>query len=184
MAKRWRKPPVPVALHRLPWAFVRERVLAVWSREAHTYHLTGNSWLVLEAITRLQWFQARTLASHAAYAVPSEAWVAGELCLARETVSDAVQVLKAHGLLLVTRRRPVGGRWSTNLYRMAGAVLGALIAKLQRRGSAAGANAASPEGGALRVTRSSRVEVPAALKDLYDVWMARGGGLAPGGSEV
>ena len=42
------------------WEVVRAGGLAAWSRVARRHHMTGNTWVVLEQILRLQWWQSRS----------------------------------------------------------------------------------------------------------------------------
>lgn len=64
--------------------------------------------------------------SGAVYTTVSQMYVAKVTGLVRETVSRAVGDLQDWGLLHRTRRRQVGGRWQTNLYRLGRVVLLAL----------------------------------------------------------
>jgi hypothetical protein len=163
-----------VHLHLIPWPAVRTAVLRAWQAASSHYFLTGTSWQVLELITRLQWVFAVKSPSHAAYCVPSEKWLAFELNICRETVSDSVRVLEAHGLLSITRRRPVRHEFQTNLYRMAGRSAAYLVSALRRGRFARAVVSHNPPQGALRVTPSSHVESPTGFDTLIRTWLKRG----------
>jgi len=63
------------------------------------------------------------------YCVPSEKYLSKDAFCARETVSRNITVMKKLGLLKVTQRRPVDGRFSTNLYKL-GSLLLSLISRV------------------------------------------------------
>ena len=171
-----------LAVHLLPWPAVRTGALRAWEAVRRRYFLTGTSWEVLELVTRLQWVHAVEGGSHAVYATPSETWLAEQLGVCRETISDAVCVLAGHGLLRVTRRRPVNRCFVTNLYQMAGRVAASLVASVRRaRGARAGVSH-PPARGALRETRTSHAGEDGKLRDLVRRWLARGGDGEVGGN--
>lgn len=151
--------PVPrLALHLQPYPILRLAVLRAWQRARGRYHLTGTSLEVLEQITYLIWAHARVAAGHAAYAIPSERYLAEELCVARETISDAVCELYAHGLLRVIRRRPVHGRWQTNLYALGSALITAILRIVGARRLPASPGSSSSPKGALSETAVSHAQ--------------------------
>ncbi len=161
-------------IHATPWHELRSAALSAWQRVGRRHHLTGNSWQVLELITRLQWWHATHSPSRAAYATPGEAFLADRLNVARETVSDAIQYLAAHGLLHVIRRRPQHGRFVTNLYQIAASLAGHLLALRRRSTRQPGGRYSKPPAGALRETTTSHALAHTALGELYDRWMQRG----------
>ncbi len=52
------------------------------------------------------------------YTCVSQAWLAKKVGVTREWISKCVNKLQRFGLLRITRRRKVGERWQTNLYRV------------------------------------------------------------------
>lgn len=56
--------------------------------------------------------------SHGGYIMPSEAWLAQRLGRCRQAISESVSKLKHIGLVWVVQRRPIKGKWQTNLYRL------------------------------------------------------------------
>jgi hypothetical protein len=169
-----------LSVHLVPWPVVRTAALRAWQGVRARHLLTGTSWEVLEMITRLQWVRCVQSSGRSLYAVPSERWLGGRLSLCRETMSDAVCVLEAHGLLSVTRRRPVHGRWQTNLYRLSGRLAATLIGSLRRgRGGRPVLSPSSPKG-ALSETAMSHAAESGALGSLMARWLARGQASGPG----
>lgn len=63
------------------------------------------------------------------YCVPSEKYLSKDAYCARETVSRNITTIKKLGLLRVIQRRPVEGRFSTNLYKL-GSLLLSLISRV------------------------------------------------------
>lgn len=158
------------------WEDVRLAALDAFRRSAIEHHHVHNTWLVLEAVVRLAWWHATTHPGGAAYAVPSEAWLAARVGVCRETVSHAICRLEVHGLLHVTRRRPVDGKWQTNLYRIAGSVAGHLVRAARAALQAARDLSPSPVGGALKVKSVSHAKDGGCGLPLFATWMGRGGG--------
>lgn len=163
-----------LGLHLIPWPVVRTAALRAWQRTRGGHLLTGTSWEVLELVTRLQWVHCVRSSGGSAYAVPSERWLGGRLSLCRETMSDAVCVLEAHGLLCVTRRRPVHGRWQTNLYRVSGLLAATLIGSLRRGRGGRPVVSPMPPQGALSETVLSHAREAGAVGVLMARWLARG----------
>jgi hypothetical protein len=64
--------------------------------------------------------------SKAMYTTPSLLYIASKAFLRVETVSRRIQDLQKWGLIKITHRRQVAGRWQTNLYRLGHMVLLAL----------------------------------------------------------
>lgn len=64
--------------------------------------------------------------SGAVYTTPSLLYIASRVFLTVETVSRRIQDLEEWGLIKITHRRQVSGRWQTNLYRLGHVVLLAL----------------------------------------------------------
>ena len=64
--------------------------------------------------------------SGAIYTTPSLMYISSRVFLRVETVSRRIQDLQKWGLLKITHRRQVSGRWQTNLYRLGQVVLLAL----------------------------------------------------------
>ena len=60
------------------------------------------------------------------YTTPSLFYISGKVFLRIETVSRRIQDLQRWGLIKITHRRQVSGRWQTNLYRLGHVVLLAL----------------------------------------------------------
>lgn len=158
----------------ISWEQLRDAALRAFKTSALGHHHTHNTWLVLEAVLRLAWWHARESEGHACYSVPSEAWLGSWLNLARETVSDSIRRLEDHGLLLVTRRRPIGRKFQTNLYRISGRVAAYLVSLVARRRAARGAPNPLPQQRRLSVTSLSHARGRAGLGELYDRWMRRG----------
>jgi len=55
---------------------------------------------------------------HNAYCFPGEKWIGKRVNRCPVTISKTISKLKTLGLLWVTYRRKVRGRWQTNLYRL------------------------------------------------------------------
>lgn len=161
----------------MPWPAVRTAALLAWQRVRGRHLLTGTSWEVLEQITRLQWVHAANSDLGGAWAVPSELWLAGRVSMGREAVSDAVCVLAAHGLLVKVRRRPVHGRWQTNLYRLSTTIAAFLIRSLRRRAVPAGVVSPILPRGELSEAMVSHGKGGLALGGIVGRWMERGGAL-------
>jgi len=70
--------------------------------------------------------------SRAVYCIPSERYLAKAVDCTRETVSRNLKPLRKIGLLDIVQRRPHGGRWSTNLYRL-GKLLWSMIQDVTTR---------------------------------------------------
>ena len=79
--------------------------------------------------------QAKRSPTHARYSIKPEAWFAKCLGVCRETISHVVTKLGNLGILDITHRNPVNGRWQTNLYRIRSWVwwkLGKLLRSLRK----------------------------------------------------
>jgi hypothetical protein len=61
--------------------------------------------------------QAKKSPTGARYSLKPEAWFARCLSVSRETISINVCQLEDLGILEITRRAPVRGRWQTNMYK-------------------------------------------------------------------
>lgn len=165
--------------HLVPWPAVRTAALQAWQRVRARHLLTGTSWEVLELITRVMWVQAVRSPSHALYCTPGERWMAERLSMGREAMSDAVCCLEAHGLLCVTRRRPIRGSWQTNLYRLSGHLAATLIGSLRRSRSSRDAVVALQARSALSEASMSHAEDRTALGRMVERWLKRGETAAP-----
>ncbi len=64
--------------------------------------------------------------SGAIYCTPGEKWLANQLGVCRETISDHIGWLNSMRLIRVIHRRPVGDQFQTNLYKIS-ALLWSLI---------------------------------------------------------
>lgn len=165
--------------HLIPWPAVRTAALQAWQRVRARHLLTGTSWEVLELITRVMWVQAVRSPSHALYCTPGERWMGERLSMGREAMSDAVCSLEAHGLLYVTRRRPLHGEFQTNLYKLSGWLAATLIGSLRRARGSRAAVVALQARSALGETRMSHAEDRTALARLVERWLKRGEMAAP-----
>lgn len=87
---------------------------------------------ILSRIIFLSLLHSANKRGGAVYCVPSEQYLARAVDCARETVSRNLRPLKEMKLLDVIQRRPVAGRWSTNLYRL-GRLLWSLIGDVTTR---------------------------------------------------
>lgn len=159
---------------KVSWEDLRDAALRAFQRSGMAYHHTHNTWLTLEVILRLCWTHGQRAHSRALYAVPSEAWLGEWLHLARETVSDHIRRLEAHGLLLVTRRRPIGKAFQTNLYRISGRIAAHLLRLVARAGLRRRAPNPVPQQAAALVTPLSHARVRAQLGELGVRWLNRG----------
>jgi len=73
---------------------------------------------LLEVLAYLSRLTARRSPTGASYCIPGRAWLATRLGCSRETISEHVARLARLGLIHRQQRRPVDGRWQTNLYRL------------------------------------------------------------------
>ncbi len=80
--------------------------------------LSINSMNVLQYILFVATLHGMQNSSGAIYCVPSEERIAGVVKLHRVTVSRIVSLLQSEGFLMITHRRPLNGKWATNLYRL------------------------------------------------------------------
>lgn len=97
--------------------------------------LRGQDIRLLDEIGFLSRLQARRSARRAHYCTPGRAWLAGRLGCSTRTVSRVSAKLAALGVLSKLQRRPVDGRYQTNLYAVvapAGWAAAALAASLRR----------------------------------------------------
>ncbi len=80
--------------------------------------LSGNCQYVLSILFQLCKTTAKRSPSGAWYCFPSEAWLAYRTGRSRVQISRSIQALKGLGMIDVTHRRKVCGKWKTNLYRL------------------------------------------------------------------
>jgi biotin operon repressor len=80
--------------------------------------LDGYDLKILEQIYFLSQCQAKKSPTGAKYCTPSEKYLGKQLGISRESVSHHVVKLNKLGVLDVTHRRKVQGRWQTNLYKI------------------------------------------------------------------
>lgn len=95
-------------------------------RSLHRSHF-----LVLSRLAGLMAHKSKRAPSGKPYALPGQRWLSKVTGLRRETVSRAVRHLQALGYINITRRRRLGGRWQTNLYKPGPNVLRAMGLKKQ-----------------------------------------------------
>lgn len=75
---------------------------------------------LLDQIAFLSRHRRNETRAKSCYATPGRAWLASRLRVSVRTVSRHVSALVHSNLLDRTQRRPVGGKWQTNLYRLKG----------------------------------------------------------------
>jgi len=80
--------------------------------------LDGYDLKILEQIYFLSRCQAKKSPTGARYCTPSEKYLGNQLGISRESVSHHVVKLNNLGVLDVTHRRKLHGRWQTNLYKI------------------------------------------------------------------
>jgi len=91
---------------------------------------------VLNQVLYLCWYHASHSGRGAAYAIPSEAYLAKAIGRSIRTVQRCLVALRDAGLLEITWRKPIGNKWLTNLYGIGKRMLAVIYAsagkKLQR----------------------------------------------------
>lgn len=83
-----------------------------------TLQLDGADLRILEEMNFLSRLQAKKSRTGAKYCTPGEEYLGEKVGLSRSRVSDHICKLEKLGLLQVQRRRPINGRWQTNLYKI------------------------------------------------------------------
>ena len=78
--------------------------------------LLGVDYRILDELAFLSKQQQKK--SGAAYAMPGRAYLSQKLGCSVRTISRSISRLKRLGILDSTQRRPVRGRWKTNLYKI------------------------------------------------------------------
>lgn len=81
-------------------------------------HLSGLDYRIIEQIDFLSRLQAKKSPTGARYCNPGQAWLARTLGRSRQTINVRIRRLYHLGILSVTHRRKVEGRWQTNLYKI------------------------------------------------------------------
>lgn len=80
--------------------------------------LTASQFNIIYLILDLCQIHSQNKPGGSIYVVPSERYIAQKIGRSREWVSKSLQKLQQAGLIIITRRRKVRGRWMTNLYRL------------------------------------------------------------------
>ena len=80
--------------------------------------LTASQFNIIYLILDLCQIHSQNKPGGSIYVVPSELYIAKKIGRSREWVSKSLQKLQQAGLIVITRRRKVRGRWMTNLYRL------------------------------------------------------------------
>jgi biotin operon repressor len=80
--------------------------------------LDGYDLKLLEEIHFLSQLQAKKSPTGAKYCNPSQVYLSKKLGISRESISHHVTKLHKLGVLDVTHRRKLHGRWQTNLYKI------------------------------------------------------------------
>jgi DNA-binding MarR family transcriptional regulator len=80
--------------------------------------LTASQFNIIYLILDLCQIHSQNKPGGSVYVVPSEIYIAKKIGRSREWVSKSLQKLQQAGLIIITRRRKVRGRWMTNLYRL------------------------------------------------------------------
>ena len=87
--------------------------------DEHTLRqLDGKDLMILEHLMFLCKVHKQNSESGASYAIPSQMWLAKKIGIRRETVSRHITKLARLGILEVTHRRQVKGKYKTNMYRI------------------------------------------------------------------
>jgi DNA-binding transcriptional ArsR family regulator len=101
--------------------FSAEKEMEVQKRRFDEYtlrQLDGKDLMILEHLMFLCKVHKQNSKSGASYAIPSQMWLAKKIGIRRETVSRHITKLARLGILEVTHRRQVKGKYKTNMYRI------------------------------------------------------------------
>lgn len=82
--------------------------------------LKSIDFLILDHLAYLSRLRAAHSPKRAHYATPGRAWLAAKAGVSVSTITRHTTRLKALGLLDKRQRRPVEGKWQTNLYVLVG----------------------------------------------------------------
>jgi len=83
-------------------------------------HLRSIDFALLDTIAFLSRQTARHSPKQAHYCTPGRSWLARKIGVSIGTISRHTTRLKALGMLNKLQRRPVDGKWQTNLYALRG----------------------------------------------------------------
>jgi|GEM_PF-7026111 len=94
------------------------QLMPVLRNHVITMRLSENQFATLQYLCYVMFLHGMQSRNGAIYCVPSEERIATFVDVHRVTISRTVSSLKSMKLLDVIQRRPVDGRWQTNLYKL------------------------------------------------------------------